>query len=86
MFFKKKSKDEDISLDNFLLTPDDRKINEVVIEDKKDNTISGEDYYKLNTPEKNDSSPIEVSYDEKFKNENFSITFLFDFCMYKRKY
>lgn len=70
MFFKKKSKDGDISLDNFLLTPDDRKINEVVIEDKKDNTISGEDYYKLNTSEKNDSSPIEVNYDEKFKNEN----------------
>ena len=35
MFFKKKDKkDESISLDNFQLTPDDKKIKEIVIDEK----------------------------------------------------
>ena len=54
MFFKKKDKkDESISLDNFQLTPDDKKIKEIVIDEKskKNEDLTLEDSYKHRIPE-----------------------------------
>ena len=74
MFFKKKDKkDESISLDNFQLTPDDKKIKEIVIDEKskKNEDLTLEDSYKHRIPpRKKVNSSIEINYDEKFKDDS----------------